>query len=187
MAKKMKPGTLHPRTCVRTIWPWATGQKPSWIPIIGPSHEDREFIRFPMEHWHVDYRFLPERQRREHNNVFAIPVTHVWPDVPDADGSGIPLAELAAGKFPLESYLRTMRRRFGVPYPGYPGPHRAFWLPELQAAYGDEHLGPDLVCPHRGLPLEGMLPDAEGCVTCPGHGLRWHLESGALRPQEDDS
>ena len=25
--------------------------------------------------------------------------------------------------------------------------------------------------------------DPEGCVTCPLHGLRWHLESGELRPQ----
>lgn len=27
-----------------------------WLPIFGPIHEDKEFIQFPDQHWHIDWR-----------------------------------------------------------------------------------------------------------------------------------
>ena len=31
-----------------------------WIPVLGPFHNDRETIGFPIRHWHIDYRFITE-------------------------------------------------------------------------------------------------------------------------------
>lgn len=41
-------------------------------------------------------------------------------------------------------------------------------------------------CPHRGGPLaEGLL--GEGCVTCPLHGWRFDLRTGAVTANGDES
>lgn len=37
-------------------------------------------------------------------------------------------------------------------------------------------------CPHRGINLALVPPDAEGRITCPGHGLRWHAATGEPAP-----
>lgn len=35
-------------------------------------------------------------------------------------------------------------------------------------------------CPHRNFPLNGLEPDSDGNVICPGHGLKWNLATGKL-------
>src|SRR6185369_16121551 len=32
-----------------------------WLPVIGPKHEDAEFVNFPHQHFHVNWHFAPER------------------------------------------------------------------------------------------------------------------------------
>ena len=186
----MKIGTFHNRPCVRTIWPgseWGRSQI-RWYPVLGPPHSDAEIIRFHPRHWHVDFRFLRKRERQMGfyrrtarsedpiSDVFVVPVTTVFPDLP-GNPVNINVDDLPDGRYPVESYLRTMRRRYNGPYPEYPR-HVIPWLPELQDAYRDQRLGPDLTCPHRGAPLGEMEPEEDGCVTCPLHGLRWDPRTG---------
>ena len=52
----------------------------------------------------------------------------------------------------------------------------------LSAAYRDARLVNGTICPHRGADLRGMKPDADGCVRCPLHSLRWNLKTGRLAP-----
>ena len=183
----MQPGRYYLRPCVRAFWP-AGSRKPEWIPVIGPPHSDREIIGFDPRHWHVDFRFLRKPQRRtpsceEYSPVFSTPISFVAPE--NIDGtSTVPIDHLPNPRYPEESYLRIMLRRFQQPYPAYPypsKPRKPGWLPQLEDAYRDQTLR-GMTCPHRGASLEGMEPDPEGCVTCPLHGLRWHLGSGRLRP-----
>ena len=182
----MKPGTLHLRPCVRAIWPWGyRNNKPSWIPVLGPQHSDLEIIRFKEQHLHVDFRFLQKRQRGGNLGPgvaleFASVITTVTPEVGEGI-TGVKLEDLPNPRYPTESWWRVMRRRFQEPYPPYPS-GRVPWTEELHRAFREERLKPGLICPHRGASLEGMETDPEGCVTCPLHGLRWHLETGELRP-----
>ena len=188
--RELAPGRYYEQPCVRTIWP-GSGGKIEWIPVLGPVHSDREIIGFTPQHHHVDFRFLrkPQIPRDGHppliGEIFATPVSRVWPDVPDPPRMGVELDKLPDCRYPLSSYMKIMRRRFGQHYPDYPDrPDIITWLPALHLAYRDHRLKPDLICPHRGASLEGMRPDQDGCVTCPLHGLRWHLLSGQLRPRE---
>ena len=48
--------------CVRAAWP-NSDDKPRWWPVLGPQHEDREFIQFAYQHFHVDFRFLDAESR----------------------------------------------------------------------------------------------------------------------------
>ena len=38
-------------------------------------------------------------------------------------------------------------------------------------------------CPHQGIDLRGIEPDAQGFVRCPGHGLRWCPKTGEMATQ----
>ena len=182
----MQPGRYYQRPCVRAAWPNGSG-KPQWTPIIGPPHSDSEIIRFHPRHWHADFRFLRKSQRQisplTNHPVFSTPISIVVPET----GTGttrVPVDQLPSPVYPEESYLRIMPRSFQQHYPGYPFSRKTgnpIWLPQLEAAYRDRTLA-GMTCPHRGASLEGMEPDPEGCVTCPLHGLRWHLGSGRLRP-----
>ena len=50
------PGQTYRVPCIRASY--IARQPIKWWPVIGPEHEDMEFIGFPWRHWHVDYRFL---------------------------------------------------------------------------------------------------------------------------------
>ena len=53
----------------------------------------------------------------------------------------------------------------------------------LSKAYRNARLVNGTICPHRGADLRGIKPDADGCVRCPLHALRWNIEdwpSGVL-------
>lgn len=53
-------GSFYVVPCVRAGWP-NIDDKPRWWPILGPQHEDGEFINFPYQHFHVDYPFWTPR------------------------------------------------------------------------------------------------------------------------------
>ena len=166
-------GKVYHVPCVRTqkhFWGGA-----GWIPVIGPKHEDAEFINFPHQHWHIDWRFAPEallkRARRIHlaGSEYARTLMErgLWPF---EDGSVQIALEGPTAK------RKLCKRQFG-PYPT----QRARWIPGLEKAYKDCTLKPGMVCPHRGIPLAGAERDGD-IVTCPGHGLRWNVITGALAP-----
>ena len=171
---------------VRARWPGASRRKAWWIPVLGPLHEDREIIGFMDVHWHVDYRFLPTAVRKRLRDlkvhpawdVFDTPVTKVVP-VGWSEHHGRKVGYLPEGQ-PPETYMRDRRVKCKADYPADPFAEVASWFADLEAAYADRSLKAGLICPHRGADLSTFTPDEEGCVTCPLHGLRWHIETGKL-------
>ncbi len=142
------------------------------IPIMGPLHSDAEFINFPHPHWHIDFRFLGAHawgrvhQRRFHGDSACY--THVAQKDPHWGG---PILDHAFG-------VQTRRMQCKRAFPLYPY-KLATWLPKLKAAFSDHRLKPGLVCPHKGISLADCPRDGD-VVTCPGHGLRWNVKTGAL-------
>ncbi len=158
------------------------------MPVLGPLHEDREHIGFSDDHWHFDWRFAPQDQL----------VRHMEAD--HTDDPAIALKSVATAHAVRGSVYRA-RWKCRRPMPvlpvqfqrieGWMG-SRPFlpipWLPALERAFAGEKLPACRKCPHRGLPLRG-LPETDGVVVCPGHGLAWDVQTGALvrRTQDEEA
>jgi nitrite reductase/ring-hydroxylating ferredoxin subunit len=151
------------------------GMSPGWWAVMGPEHEDAKFFDFPHRHWHYDARFLSASQVRnrgrrshrvtlgEHEFILGFPLTnHGTLGAPE---------------------MRRKRCRSATP----PAWHVTLPnLPKLERALRTEGRtlrGNCKVCPHRGFPLASMPVEADGGITCPGHGLRWHAETGEMLPR----
>ena len=138
-----------------------------WLPVIGPKHEDSEFINFPWLHYHLDWRFVPRRifdfftKIRDPQYVYASPI-----QCPDTRGNQV----IAEGPI-----LKRMKcKRESPPFPIEAVQKR--WLPKLSAKYACAKIT-NGVCPHRGIPVSAMIREGD-VLTCPGHGLRWNAITG---------
>lgn len=137
------------------------------VPLIGPKHNDQDVIGFSKDHWHVDWRFASRR------------LWDLMMRMSSRDGGvlAIAIANFNGGSSPR-------KRKCHREMPTYPTTDRnnetIHWLPKLEAAYAGACLKTCKVCPHRGIPLKGMKPNADGLIVCPGHGLAWHAETGKL-------
>lgn len=176
-------GKFYMVPCVRLLTgrEWWSGyhraaDRQGWVPIIGPEHEDREFLEFKSMHFHVDARFLsdrivanvatPFRSHSAEQQVLTFPVS-TW-----SDGHGNP---------PLK-YERAMKRKqCKRVMPEFPNVgHDKKWC-AMEAHYSACKLKPGNICPHRGIDLTPFIKE-DGTVICPGHGLRWDTKTGALLP-----
>ena len=174
---------------VRARW---GSYRPHWWPVIGPQHEDAEFLNFPHEHFHVDFRFLSEPRRKRSNDsfphnvnaTFFLPISWVCPRGFRSPSNpkrpfAVALADPMLDCFPRKLWLQTRSAVYLGDSPAYPS--AAFtWMPELEAAYADAKLGPARVCPHRGADLSEIVPTDDGVIRCPLHGLGWCAETGRL-------
>jgi hypothetical protein len=150
-----------------------------WVPVIGPRHEDAEYIGFTEWHYHRDARFTTDAQ-----NAFTMPASILEP-APDAYS----LIAVVCRTEPPTEKKRKCRRRM----PDFPNlirrrvtplfPATAPWMKKLEEAYAGQSAKCGR-CPHRGMPLNG-LPVKDGAIICNGHGLKWNVETGeAVRRQE---
>jgi hypothetical protein len=150
-----------------------TGLAGCW-PVLGPIHEDAEIIGQPLAHYHFDPRFLSASD-------FA---RICDPSIHPIEGAGTGKQRVFGAvlipndhHFPILLPARCQRRM-----PPYVPAGFLPWLSSLEAAYRDTRTD-CRTCPHRGMPLATFPVDRDGAVTCRGHGLRWDVSSGALRPR----
>lgn len=157
-----------------------------WWPVMGPKHEDKALIGFAPIHYHIDWRFVPESDYRRivrgrtEDNCYAVVLQETYYSVeppPERQRSIAtspnPNVILARPELRRAKCIREM-----VPYP-IAHVERA-WMAKLRPAYADCKMK-NMICPHRGLPLD-TLPVIDGVVTCPGHGLRWRVDTGEMVP-----
>jgi hypothetical protein len=153
--------------------PCARHNRGSWLPLIGPIHEDREIIGFKPVHVHVDSRFVHDSYG------------YTWWPSTDMIKLGKPLSltfnwsEAVLPGLQFQAMRRMCRRK------------ALCWQPvkftrELEAVYQGCRIGPDGICPHRKIPLALGARLQDGSTVCAGHGLRWSAE-GELLPLEDPS
>lgn len=144
-----------------------------WVPILGPKHRDAEHLEFPVEHYHVDWRFIPAR-------AFANART-------DKQPPGYELRHILSGTHEpevLRGEPQLKRRLCKREMPAFPAAQgiremrRGAWV-ALEDAYACKKLKPGGICPHRGFDLK-QFAQPDGTAICPGHGLRWNLSTGDL-------
>ena len=137
-------------------------------PVLGPMHDDKEVIGFPLSHYHYDFRFFNADQWAYVLRYTGGGVVHgvVMCDNPDSETKPGPII--------------FRRRKCQREYPEFPFKRaESGWLPKLREKY-EAVIMKDLTCPHKGASLRGLAVSEAGCVTCPLHGLRWNIETGEL-------
>lgn len=136
-----------------------------WIPVIGPWHEDAEDIGFHRWHYHRDVRFFTVDEMRPCSSLSLALALVVAPDSP-----------------PVVYRRRRMLREM----PEFPllseSGRKIDWLKRLEKRFSNVKMKCRL-CPHRGMPLDQMKPDAEGNIVCHGHGLKWNVSTGQMIPR----
>jgi hypothetical protein len=142
-----------------------------WVPVIGPKHRDLE-LNVDWEHWHVDWRFVPEStfQHASRSSITGHPHGKVVSnDNPDR-----------WGRQQLTGAAELKRRMCRRAMPDFPARPRPIWaaMETAQRARCDK-LKDGHTCPHRGIDLRPFAKD-DGTAVCPGHGLRWDLRTGLL-------
>lgn len=148
------------------------------VPVVGPAHEDAEFIGFPHRHVHPDRRFVSDRwfARYDVDTASGQP-SHwsiVYNFVIEVDPKRFQLKPGPTGVEWREPMAMKCKRLLA------PFRDDAPWLRKLERAYATETLREGMVCPHRGITCKGVQVDEKGCVVCPGHGLMWSAERGHL-------
>lgn len=149
---------------------WGDGAYREWTPILEPPHADPD-LRTPERHWHIDWRFVPQRlitaagakdpESSFHLMLYAIPET--------------------SNTFVSHRRMRCLRIMPTMPMHMHNLRHIAN---RLEDQYAGITLPPDCrTCPHRGTSLRGLPEVMPGVVVCPGHGLAWNLETGNNVPR----
>jgi hypothetical protein len=134
---------------------------------LGEAHVDPELAAGVGRHFHYDFRFLSDDLLRKHSmgNVFAI-------DLLKQQGETLQ----------VEYRLRRCRREmptFPLHVSHYHG--RATFAERVEKLCEGKRIDPaHPICPHRGIRLDNLPVDADGCVVCPGHGLKFSLRTGEM-------
>lgn len=167
-AERVEVGRYYMVPCVRvnrsSLGGPGTGKRLGWLPVIGPAHEDKAILDFSRVHYHYDWRFIDAKQA---SVIGHDPTT------------GEALSAIETLVCVIEKQERKLRCRRAMPTFPLPPP-QVFPLAKLESAYASHRIKPDCrVCPHRGVPLNG-LPVRDGAVVCPGHGLKWNIATGGL-------
>lgn len=133
---------------------WNDSEVLRWIPIVGPLHDDADHLNFPWSHWHVDGRFV-----RSEVGAFAC---RNKPIIKEHTRGEIQFNRRKCYRHSPELGFGFLKNQLK---------HRA-----LREAYKDARMK-CMKCPHRGFDLSTQ-PVVNGVVYCPGHALRWDVETG---------
>lgn len=143
--------------------------KRRWWPVLGPKHEDADHLNFKWVHYHLDRRFLSDA---------TINRAHSWGDDGDTIIALGPIMEPHWGNNdygPMpEPQLRRMKcHRAGIGFP--PASERSELFRKFYSSYRGRKCPRDaeghLICPHKGARLTSLVPNEQGIITCPLHGL----------------
>ncbi len=167
--KALAIGKFYNVPCVLLGFPFHR----EWYPVIGPQHDDAEYIGIAVRHWHYDVRFLTALQLKR--------LMYAYPGGVEASAMLRLVTEQMLDPTCTKPVLKRKRMARDMPnFPMTDGRNPNPFARKLEAAYADVVLKPDCrTCPHRGMPLDGV-PVKDGVVICPGHGLAWDLNTGRM-------
>lgn len=177
-------GQVYPVTVVKAASDWTRCLPDGClVPIYGHLHEDKQIIKFPEDHYHIDWRFMA---KGPFERLLNERVRFMEPDVPESYLHGIPISKKHIIGIPKVRRMTMLRRMPHHPSEGGKHIHQRrghpSWLIELENVFEDttaKRCGRCRVCPHRGVKL-GSIRDAKGNLVCPSHGLTWSPQTGKL-------
>lgn len=179
------PGRWYQVPCV---WWWKVeGKSRYFLPVLGDLHEDKDIIKVPGQHWHIDWRFVTPRMLAvmdwetviEKGRCFGHALFQRHPEFQRYHEYGARRMRCVRA---MPEYKDEVHRGYTV-RDGMSQTFKIPWLKALEAAFAGTR-AECLRCPHRGLPLNGLPVEPGNVVTCRGHGLRWSLDTLTLVPRE---
>lgn len=144
---------------------WA-GAQSRWWPVLGQPHHDGDYIKARGRHFHFDVRFLPD-------DLFPLSVNGGQAKVVTPQDMMVKIKVCGVTPHPIIWQEAACYRQM-PDFPSWLAP----WACDLAAGYKDATVLEGNLCPHQRFCLNGLPQDAAGNVTCPGHGLRWNLQTG---------
>lgn len=147
--------------CVRTEW--------GIMPILGPWHNDKEYLGIERAHYHYDLRFISD-------GFLDLHVSSYRACTDEQSLMAIVMFD-PEGKVKVFDQRRKCTRRM----PDFPMRLTnavAGWLEPMQKIYSQ--LTACGKCPHRGFPLSDENADSNGVVICPGHGMAFNIHTGKV-------
>ena len=142
---------------------------PDWYPVIGPKHDDAEHLNFEWPHYHLDRRFMSDRQlmRAASWSTYGRDTVAIAPIMEP------PFGAHNWGPLPAPELRRMKCRRASVGFPATPRGNGVF--PKFHETFLGKKCPRDaeghLICPHKGARLTSLAPNEHGIITCPLHGL----------------
>lgn len=153
------------------------------LPVLLPLHADPELGSVAKHpHYHFDWRFIPKSTMKavwgmtDFRRLFGYVAWAVRFEHGEALDQPLP--------------LEYVRKRCLRPMPDFPrewdyhvnGTHLRPLVKSVETLCKGKCIRnlENPVCPHKGISLAGLPVDADGCVICPGHGLKWNLQTGEL-------
>lgn len=137
---------------------WERQRKVAVIPIIDLKHSDRENGQ-DYEHYHVDFRFVSKKIMKNIKRIDGIPYSVI--------GGRVNLHEVSD---PLISYKV-------LPCINLHNTGIAGGIQKSKLKHKCIHKGR---CPHRGANMATVVPDENGILTCPLHGLQFYAATGNI-------
>lgn len=141
-----------------------------WVPVIGPKHADAE-LGVDFEHFHIDWRFVPERFFFHSNHVRGTPHGRII-------STDLPWSSFRQGIFGSLVLKQMKCKRLMPVFPKAPA-ERLWSAMEISQQARCNKLKDGHTCPHRNIDLR-PFEKADGTAICPGHGLRWNMRTGEM-------
>ena len=171
--KDVTIGKFYMVPCIKVptdIKGYKTGE---FCPIIGSLHSDA-LLDFPYDHYHYDRRFIPRAKYIEWSPsdwAAGVVMRYLarWDKGYSAQGEMDPRwigLKIESRKFKCHRQMPT--------YTFLPS-----GLDRLEDSMQEKKMC-NRICPHQGVSLAGIPVDANNEIVCPGHGLRWNVNTGAL-------
>lgn len=155
------PKQQRNRKSRRKEWEWL-------CPVLLPAHEDSKLLNFPFWHYHVDFRFFTDNALNKYwENISLIRM-----DLVEIKKELFNSIQILLTQENTPDYSRIVWR--DMMYQRHL-PNSTVSLRPLEEAFKNYKLK-CLKCPHKGVNLSDRIPDENGIITCPSHGLRFKVK-----------
>lgn len=138
-----------------------------WRPVFDKSHCDNKKHALNKEHYHQDWRFVPEELVLAQRRVFSSKMYDPLPHENREYFAPIMKSQAYGEEYRPMEYLRHFNHfsgKFGT----------------LEQDMKKAKMK-NMICPHHKTNLKSCIP-INGVLQCPQHGLKWNIKTGDLIP-----
>ena len=143
------------------------------LPILGGAHTDIEIAPNVGRHYHYDMRFF---DRKLFRTAFGCDANRTlwWATHTNLRRE---MGSILDAEFVVKvEHIRVKCVRLTPEFPA-----AAKFAAKVEGLFGNLRMDPEKrVCPHRGMDLRTVEVGHDGCLTCPGHGLKWNATTGEM-------
>lgn len=167
-----------PHVLCKTFYEWIENV---WIPISTPLHDDKEYIKLNVRHYHIDWRFIDTKLynrvcKEEYRHDLTVKREQAY-IVCETDNMG----RKNIGDEIIYKRVKCKRQYLNKDFHNVHQKLYHTWPVELQKGYCGKELKQNsegqYVCPHKGAIIDLTYVDEYGYAVCPAHLLRFDTKT----------